>query len=87
MATDFDAISSVESWQLSNAPVLAMAALRASLDLFDEAGGIGTASKSELQIEFFDQRLAEVLGDRVINITPQALEERGCQFALRVVCR
>jgi len=85
MATDFDAISSVESWQLSNAPVLAMAALRASLDLFDEAGGIGPLrAKSERQIEFFDQRLAQVLGDRVINITPQALEERGCQFALRV---
>lgn len=85
MATDFDAIDTVESWQLSNAPVLAMATLRASLDLFDEAGGIGALrSKSERQIEFFDRRLDEVIGDRVINITPRALEERGCQFALRV---
>lgn len=85
MATDFDAIPTVESWQLSNAPVLAMAALRASLDLFDEAGGMGPLrAKSERQIEFFDRRLAEVLGDRVVNITPRGLEERGCQFALRV---
>ncbi|MGB1505445.1 MAG: kynureninase [Acidimicrobiales bacterium] len=85
MATDFDAIDTVESWQLSNAPVLAMATLRASLDLFDEAGGIeALRSKSERQIEFFDRRLDEVIGDRVSNITPRALEERGCQFALQV---
>lgn len=85
MATDFDAINTVESWQLSNAPVLAMATLRASLDLFDEAGGIeALRSKSERQIEFFDRRLDEVIGDRVSNITPRALEERGCQFALQV---
>ena len=86
MATEFDPIPTVESWQLSNAPVLAMAALRASLDLFDEGGGMpALRAKSERQIEFFDRRLAEVLGDRVENITPAALDERGCQFALRVV--
>ncbi len=85
MTTEFDAIPTVESWQLSNAPVLAMAALRASLDLFDEAGGIAALrAKSERQIGFFDRCLTKVLGDRVINITPTALEERGCQFALRV---
>lgn len=85
MATEFDAIPTVESWQLSNAPVLAMATLRASLDLFDQAGGIGPLrAKSERQIEFFDRRLAEVLGDRVANITPSALAERGCQFALQI---
>lgn len=85
MATEFDAIPTVESWQLSNAPVLAMAALRASLDVFDEAGGMGPLrAKSERQIAFFDRRLADVLGDRVVNITPAALHERGCQFALQI---
>jgi kynureninase len=86
MATDFDAIPTVESWQLSNAPVLPMAALRASLDLIDRAGGMAELrAKSERQIEFFDRRLAQSLGDRVVNITPQGLDERGCQFALQVV--
>ncbi len=85
METEFDAIPTVESWQLSNAPVLSMAALRASLDVFEKAGGMGPLRrKTELQIEFFDRRLAESLGDRVENITPKALVERGCQFALRV---
>jgi kynureninase len=85
MATEFDAIPSVESWQLSNAPILLMASLRASLDIFERAGGMGPLrQKTEQQIRFFDRRLEESLGDRVQNITPKPLPERGCQFALRV---
>ncbi len=85
MATEFDAIPTVDSWQLSNAPILPLAALRASLDLIDEAGGISALrAKSELQIQFFDRRLAETLGGRVINLTPPSMTERGCQYALQV---
>ncbi len=86
MDTTFEAIPTVESWQLSNAPILPMAALRASLDIFDRAGGLAALrSKSVQQIEFFDRRLAETLAGRVENITPRDLSERGCQYALRVV--
>jgi kynureninase len=38
MGHDFRPIASVESWQLSNPPILQLAALRASLDIFDETG-------------------------------------------------
>lgn len=86
MATEFRPIPTVESWQLSNAPVLSMAALRSSLDIIDRAGGITELrAKSERQIEFFDRRLAETLDGRVESITPVALAERGCQFALRML--
>jgi kynureninase len=86
MATAFEPIPTVESWQLSNAPVLPLAVLRASLDLFDRAGGMSALrAKSERQIHYLDRRLAETLHGRVENISPQAMEERGCQFALRVV--
>ena len=86
MATEFDPIPTIESWQLSNAPILPMATLRASLDLFDRAGGMpALRAKSERQIEFLDRRLAETLAGRIENLTPPALAERGCQFALRVV--
>ncbi len=86
MATRFEPIPTVESWQLSNAPILSMAALRASLDVFGEAGGMpALRAKSERQIEFLDRRLAESLAGRVENITPSAMAERGCQFALRVI--
>ncbi len=85
MATEFDPIPTVESWQLSNAPILSMAALRASLDVIDRAGGIGALRhKSEQQINYLDAMLAEVLGDRIESITPTPMEQRGCQFALRV---
>ena len=38
MGPDFQAIASAEGWQLSNPSILALAALRASMDIFDEAG-------------------------------------------------
>ena len=85
MATKFDPIPTVESWQLSNAPILSMAALRASLDVIDRAGGIGALRhKSEQQINYLDTMLDAVLGDRIESITPTAMDQRGCQFALRV---
>lgn len=86
MSTEFDAIPTAESWQLSNAPVFSLSTLRASLDVFDAAGGISVLrSKTERQIEFFDRRLRESLTGRIENITPVALGERGCQYALRVI--
>ena len=88
MSTSFEPIPTAESWQLSNAPILSMAALRASLDVFDEAGGMAELRrKSERQISYLDYLLREVIGDRVISITPVPLDERGCQFALRVADR
>ena len=85
MVNEFDAIPTVESWQLSNAPILAMATLRASLDIIDDAGGmVELRRKSVQQIEFLDRRLAETLADRVENLSAGPIEARGCQFALRV---
>ena len=86
MATEFDAMPTAESWQLSNAPILQMAALRASLELFEEAGGMAALrAKSEQQIRYLDFRLAQSLAGRVENLSPTEMSGRGCQFALRVV--
>ena len=85
MDTTFEPIPTVEAWQVSNAPVLPMAVLRASLDLFEAAGGmVPLRAKSEKQIAFLDHLLAQRLGSRITRITPTAAAERGCQVALRV---
>jgi len=38
MGPRFSAIRGAEAWQLSNPPILQLAALRASMELFDRAG-------------------------------------------------
>ncbi|GIT46365.1 MAG: hypothetical protein Ct9H300mP12_09500 [Acidimicrobiales bacterium] len=47
MVNRFEPIPTVESWQLSNASILAMAPLRASLDVIDRAGGIAAFGGSQ----------------------------------------
>ena len=85
MTTEFDAIETAESWQVSCTAVLSKVPLRASLDIVDKAGGIqAMRKKSELQIQYMDFLLEEFLGDKIQNLTPKPLVERGCQFALRV---
>ena len=38
MPDSFDPIKTAEGWQLSNPPILSLAAIRASLSIFDEIG-------------------------------------------------
>ncbi|MGI9585391.1 MAG: kynureninase [Acidimicrobiia bacterium] len=88
METVHDPIPTVESWQVSNTPMLLMVALRASLDIIDEAGGIqALRRKSEQQIAYLDFLVAEVLSERIVSLTPAAMDERGCQSSLRVVSK
>ncbi|MEL7209262.1 MAG: kynureninase, partial [Actinomycetota bacterium] len=71
--------------QLSNAPILAMAALRASLELFAESGGMSALrAKTERQLAYFDFLLDEVVAGRAVSLTPVHLDQRGCQYSLRV---
>ena len=85
MSTEFEAVPTVESWQLSNAPILAMAALRASLDVFDRTGGMtALRHKSERQIRYLDRLLDARLAGKVRSITPRPMAQRGCQFALQI---
>jgi kynureninase len=85
MKNEFQAIPTAEGWQLSNPPILSMAAIRAALDVFQEAGGMsGLIGKSSLLTQFLDVQLRQRLGQRIRIITPA--EARGCQLSLEVDC-
>lgn len=80
MKNEFRAIPTAEGWQLSNPPILSLAAIRASLDLFSECGGMSPLlEKSKLLTQFLEDCLTQMAGDQVEIITPT---ERGCQLSL-----
>lgn len=69
-------------WQISNAPILSMAALHASLDVFHRAGLDRLRNKSIALTGFLERLLVEVPG--VFVITPRDPAQRGAQLSLRV---
>ena len=86
MNNEFVPIPTAEAWQLSNAPVLSMAPVIASLELFDAAGGMGPLRKKSVGlVRYFDSLLDELVPGRVRSITPRELDQRGCQLSLEVV--
>lgn len=83
MDNDFRAIPTAEGWQLSNPPILSMAAIRASLDVFAEAGGMGPlVEKSQRLTNFFREQLELIPGSRVRVLTPP---DSGCQLSLEII--
>ncbi len=81
---EFRPVASADAWQLSNPPVLALAPLEASLELFDEAGMPALRSKSVKLTGFLEQLLGEVPGTPITITTPADPGRRGCQLSLRV---
>jgi kynureninase len=81
MGPDFDAIQTAEGWQISNAPVMGMAPLLASMEIFDEVGMAAIRLKSEKMTGFLEYLITENL-PAVNIITPANPAERGCQLSL-----
>jgi kynureninase len=85
MGTEFHPIPTVEGWQLSNPPILSLAAIRASLDVFQEAGGMGQLrAKSENLTDYLEYLLRNECGERVTILTPTQPTQRGCQLSLMI---
>ncbi|PPT78242.1 kynureninase [Xanthomonas arboricola pv. populi] len=73
-----------EGWQLSNPPVLALAPLRASLELFDQAGMAALRAKSEQLTGHLEQLIHARVPQVLQIVTPAEPAHRGCQLSLRV---
>ena len=84
MGPEFKAIRGAEGWQLSNPPILQMAALRASLEMFDEVGMAALRAKSEQLTGYLESLIGRIVDDRISIITPSEPAERGCQLSIRV---
>jgi kynureninase len=83
MEDKFIPMQTAERWQISNAPVLSMAACRASLDIFDEVGMDKLVEKSKKLTSYLEFIIGEVNREKnncLQIITPK--ENRGCQLSV-----
>ena len=84
MRDNFDPIPTAEAWQLSNPPILAMVAVWASLQLFDEAG-MANLRKKAISLTGYLEYLVKSLGEDVVRIiTPADPDQRGSQLSIQV---
>ena len=84
MRQPFDVMEGAEGWQLSNPPILSMAAIKASLDIFEKVGMDALVKKSKKLTGFFEYLVNEIASDTIEIITPTNPNERGCQLSLQV---
>ena len=84
MRQPLDILPGAEGWQLSNPPILSMAAIKASLDMFSEVG-MDALRKKSIKLTGYLEFLINTLNDnRIKIITPKNPEERGCQLSIQV---
>src|SRR5438874_2882035 len=80
---EFLPVSSADGWQISNPPIFAMAPLRASLAIFDDAGGMeALRTKSVRLTGYLEFLLAENGSKKFTVITPREPDARGCQLSI-----
>jgi kynureninase len=86
MKKGFKPIPGADGWQLANAPILLMAAHKAAIDIFDEAGMDAIAAKSKKLTGYLEFLLKQNPAiERMIQIiTPSNPQERGAQLSLLV---
>lgn len=85
MEKDFRAMPTAEGWQLSNAPVLSMAAHKAALDIFEEAGMDKLVEKSKKltgYLEFVIEEVNRKIENRKLKLEIITPEDRGCQLSI-----
>ena len=85
MGPDFQAMSGADGWQLSNPPIVSLAVLRASMDIFHEAGMERLRAKSVSLTSYLEFLLeSESIRTTFSIITPREKERRGAQLSIRI---
>jgi kynureninase len=84
MGPDFQGIPGAEGWQVSNPSILSTAALRASMEIFDEAGIENLRAKSVALTNYLLFLLEREPSDRFSIVTPRDPAQRGAMLSLRI---
>jgi kynureninase len=83
MEPEFIPVASADGWQISNPPIFAMAPLRASLAIFDDAGGMESLRAKSIRLTgYLEFLLTEIGSKKFTGITPRNPDERGCQLSI-----
>ena len=85
MENIFDNINTADVWQVSNPPILSMAALLSSLEIFHEARINNLRQKSEKLTSYLEALIKSELSNQIEIITPLSPQSRGCQLSLRLL--
>lgn len=84
MGPVFQPIATAEAWQLSNPPIFQLAALRASLEIFDKATMPAIRKKSQRLTSYLWEQLNTLPKGFVEIFTPEDPEQRGSQLSLKI---
>jgi kynureninase len=84
MRPEFDATPGADGWQLSNPPILALAPLRISLELFHRADMFRLRDKSRRLTGYLEWLIESRLHDTLEILTPVEPARRGAQLSVRV---
>ncbi len=91
MKSGFQPMPGAEGWQISNAPILGMSAMKASIEMFADVGMTALREKSEKltgYLEFTIDQLASEFPDAGISmITPRDPQQRGSQISINIAGR
>jgi kynureninase len=81
---EFVPVASADGWQISNPSIFSMAPLRASLAVFDEAGGMEPIRAKSVQLTGYLEFLIEQIGSKKFSLlTPADPNARGAQLSIQ----
>ncbi|MEO6886545.1 MAG: kynureninase [Jatrophihabitantaceae bacterium] len=85
MAAEVTAVDTADSWQLSNPPILALAPVLASMQMFDEVGLDALRAKSVRLTAYLEALVDQICAGLPVEIiTPRQPERRGAQLSVRI---
>jgi kynureninase len=84
MGPEFIPTPGADGWQLSNPPIFALAPLRISLEIFQQAGMQKLRDKSIKLTGYLESLIHQELHHTLSIVTPENADQRGCQLSLRV---